>query len=55
MPMFGAMFVLTNSIFLTHVSFIAMGTAAGAIYNHILALFLKYKSALKSQNSKKVV
>ena len=50
----GAMFGAPNSNFLTHLSFIAMGTAAGAIYNHILALiFPKYKSALQSAKFKK--
>ena len=54
MPMFGAMFGAPNNNFLTHVSFIAMGTAAGTIYNHILALiFPKYKSALQSAKFKK--
>jgi len=56
MPMFGAMFGAPNSNFLTHLSFIAMGTAAGAIYNHILALiFPKYKSALQSAKFKKTL
>ena len=56
MPMFGAMFGAPNSNFLTHLSFIAMGTAAGAIYNHILALFFpKYKSALQSAKFKKTL
>ncbi len=52
----GAMFGAPNSNFLTHLSFIAMGTAAGAIYNHILALFFpKYKSALQSAKFKKTL
>ena len=53
-PMFGAMFGALNSNFLTHVSFIAIGTAVGAIYTHILALiFPKYKSALQSEKFEK--
>ena len=49
-PMFGAL----NSNFLTHVSFIAIGTAVGAIFTHILALiFPKYESALQSEKFEK--
>ena len=54
MPMFGAMFGAPYSNFLTHVSFIDMSTAAGAICNHILALiYPKYKSVLQSAKFKK--
>lgn len=54
MPMLGAMFGAPNSDLSTVATMIAMGTIAGAIYNHALALvFPKYREALKSAKIKK--
>ena len=54
MPIFGAMFGAPNSDPSTVATIILMGTIAGAIYNHGLALiFPKYRAALKSAKFKK--
>ena len=53
-PIFGAMFGAPNSDPSTVATIILMGTIAGAIYNHGLALISpKYREALKSVKLKK--
>ena len=53
-PIFGAMFGAPNSDPSTVATIIFMGTFAGAIYNHGLALiFPKYREALKSAKFKR--